>query len=95
MATSDCAGKKKIKPLKDIHILVSKRAEFSCYVVTVGGAHGQQLNVLQVEEVPVDTRPTGFLFNLFFFLLLSLFKHGSWRPIKTHNQKLTACSFVL
>lgn len=74
---------------------MSKGTELSWCVVTVGGAHGLQLNVLQVEEVPVDMSPKGFLIYLYFILLLSLFKHGSWRPIKTHNQKLTACFFVL
>lgn len=60
VATSDCAEKKNQTTKRQIRILVSKRAEFSCYVVTVGCAHGQQLNVLQVDEVPVDTSPKGF-----------------------------------
>lgn len=55
----------------------------------------EQWTVLQVGEVPLDMSPEGFLFRLFFSLLLSLFKHGPWRPIKTDNQILTSCFFVL
>lgn len=59
----------------------------------------EPLTVVWVEEVSVDVSRKAFLYSfhlfLFFFLLL-LFKHGSWRPIKTHNQKqLVVVCFVL
>lgn len=57
----------------------------------------EPLTVVWVEEVSVDVSREGFLysFHLFLFFLLLLFKHGSWRPIKTHNQKQLVVFFVL
>lgn len=64
MATSG----EKIKQLKNF---TSRGAEFNCYVVIERGAHLEQLTVLvEVEEVPVDMSPKGFLFYLFFFFAI-------------------------